>query len=94
MLCLVLILLFTLILLIIKTGVVLVKFINLVIGFDLDVICVDLDVFISVDLDVVIGVDLDVVIGVDHYVQFLFMDKRAMVTPKHCSFSQCWCHCC
>ena len=78
MLCLVLILLFTLILLIIKTGVVLVKFINLVIGFDLDVI----------------GVDLDVVIGVDHYVQFLFMDKRAMVTPKHCSFSQCCCHCC
>ena len=67
-------------------GVVLVKFINLVIGFDLDVICVD--------LDVVIGVDLDVVIGVDHYVQFLFMDKRAMVTPKHCSFSQCCCHCC
>ena len=78
MLCLVLILLFTLILLIIKTGVVLVKFINLVIGFDLDVI----------------GVDLDVVIGVDHYVQFLFMDKRAMVTPKHCSFSQCCCQCC
>ena len=78
MLCLVLILLFTLILLIIKTGVVLVKFINLVIGFDLDVI----------------GVDLDVVIGVDHYVQFLFMDKRAMVTPKHCSCSQCCCHCC
>ena len=59
-------------------GVVLVKFINLVIGFDLDVICVD----------------LDVVIGVDHYVQFLFMDKRAMVTPKHCSCSQCCCHCC
>ena len=59
-------------------GVVLVKFINLVIGFDLDVI----------------GVDLDVVIGVDHYVQFLFMDKRAMVTPKHCSCSQCCCHCC
>ena len=78
MLFLVLILLFTLILLIIKTGVVLVKFINLVIGFDLDVI----------------GVDLDVVIGVDHYVQFLFMDKRAMVTPKHCSCSQCCCHCC
>ena len=78
MLCLVLILLFTLILLIIKTGVVLVKFINLVIGFDLDVI----------------GVDLDAVIGVDHYVQFLFMDKRAMVTPKHCSCSQCCCHCC
>ena len=59
-------------------GVFLVKFINLVIGFDLDVICVD----------------LDVVIGVDHYVQFLFMDKRAMVTPKHCSCSQCCCHCC
>ena len=49
-------------------GVVLVKFINLVIGFDLDVI----------------GVDLDVVIGVDHYVQFLFMDCSCSQCCCHC----------